>query len=108
MGTIPPSISQNLTPLLRQELGRLDLPHQEQFIEDFRRRRKSTGLGYICWLFGLHYAYLGKWALQLLFWFTLAGLFIWWIIDAFRLPHLIHNENQDLSADILRNIRAIG
>tara|TARA_R110002167_G_scaffold220263_2_gene424869 strand:- start:815 stop:1009 length:195 start_codon:yes stop_codon:yes gene_type:complete len=44
---------------------------------------KSTGTAYLLFLFlfGTHYAYLGKWGLQFLFWFTFGGLGFWAFID---------------------------
>ena len=37
-------------------------------------------------ILGAHYAYLGKWGLQFLFWITLGGLGIWALIDLFLIP----------------------
>lgn len=52
------------------------------FESEVRRRSKSVAVGYVLWLFfGLHYAYVGKWGLQVLFWFTGGGLLVWWLID---------------------------
>ncbi|WP_299221861.1 TM2 domain-containing protein [uncultured Aquimarina sp.] len=56
---------------------------------------KSTGTAYLFYffLFGTHYAYLGKWGLQFLFWFTFGGLGIWSLIDLFTMSDKIDNYN---------------
>ena len=55
---------------------------------------KSTGTAYLCWFFlGCHYAYLGKWGLQILYWFTFGGLGIWALIDLFLIPSKINEHN---------------
>ncbi len=62
---------------------------------------KSTGTAYLCWFFlGCHYAYLGKWGLQFLYWFTLGGLFIWMFIDLFHIPSKVSNHNMMISRQI--------
>lgn len=70
---------------------------------------KSTGTAYLCWFFfGCHYAYLGKWGYQLLYWFTLGGLGFWCFIDLFHIPSKINSHNMLISsqiADIEKNER---
>ena len=56
---------------------------------------KSTGTAYLFYflLFGTHYAYLGKWGLQILFWFTLGGLGFWSLIDLFTMSDKVDKHN---------------
>lgn len=55
---------------------------------------KSSGSAYLFWFFfGCHYAYLGKWGLQFLYWITFGGFFIWAIIDLFTLSGRVANHN---------------
>lgn len=56
---------------------------------------KSTGTAYLLFflLFGTHYAYLGKWGLQFLFWFTFGGIGIWALIDLFTMSSKVNNHN---------------
>lgn len=56
---------------------------------------KSTGSAYLFYLFlfGTHYAYLGKWGIQFLYWFTFGGLGIWALIDLFTIPGKIERHN---------------
>jgi len=55
---------------------------------------KSTALTYLFWLTGgLHYAYLGKWRLQIFFWLSLGGLGVWALIDLFKIPDMVDEYN---------------
>ena len=54
-------------------------------------------------MFGTHYAYLGKWGLQILFWITLGGLGIWAFFDLFTMSGKVARYN----ANIFRQINAI-
>lgn len=55
---------------------------------------KSSGTAYLLWFFfGFHYAYLGKWGLQILYWITFGGFFIWAIIDLFTLSGRVASHN---------------
>jgi len=105
---IPQSISDNLPAMVRNELTKLPAQKQEEFLEEYRRKAKSTGVAYTLWLLlGLHYAYLRKWGLQILFWLTGGGFFIWWLVDLFRIPAMIRDYNKDVATDIFRNLKSI-
>jgi len=55
---------------------------------------KSTGTAYLLWFFlGAHYAYLGKWGIQFLYWITLGGLGIWILIDLFTMSGKVERYN---------------
>ena len=64
-------------------------------------KMKSTGMAYLCWFFiGCHYAYLGKWGLQILYWITLGGFGIWAIIDIFTIPSKVEAHNLAIANQI--------
>jgi hypothetical protein len=55
---------------------------------------KSKGTAFVMyWFLGAHYAYLGKWGIQLAYWFTLGGLGMWLIVDLFRIGGLVKRYN---------------
>jgi len=65
---------------------------------------KSTGTAYLLWFFfGAHYAYLGNWGTQILYWITLGGLGIWALIDLFSMSGKVNRHN----ATIFQQIEAI-
>jgi TM2 domain-containing membrane protein YozV len=68
---------------------------------ELRARVKSTGVAYLFFLFfGAHYAYLGRWGTQILYWLTLGGLGFWALIDLFLLGGKVEKSNAKLYAEI--------
>lgn len=64
-------------------------------------KMKSTGTAYLCWFFlGCHYAYLGKWGIQILYWITLGGVGIWMLIDLFRMGSIVNKHNALIAQQI--------
>ncbi len=60
-------------------------------------RVKSVGTAYLFWfLLGAHYAYLGRWGLQLLFWITLGGLGVWFLLDLFLMSGKVEAYNASI------------
>ena len=58
---------------------------------------RSIGIAYLLFFFaGAHYAYFNKWGTQILFWITFGGLGIWWLIDIFRIPEMVHRYNDPI------------
>ena len=64
-------------------------------------KTKSSGTAYLCWfLLGCHYAYLGKWGIQIIYWLTLGGLGVWAFIDLFLIPGKIRRYNEKIFRQI--------
>ena len=62
---------------------------------------KSLGTAYLFWfILGAHYAYLGKWGLQILFWITLGGIGIWALIDLFIMSGKVNRINAPIFEEI--------
>lgn len=60
---------------------------------------KNTGTAYLFFfLLGAHYAYLGQWVKQILFWFTFGGFGIWALVDLFSIGSKVeqHNTKEEL------------
>src|SRR5690554_2479140 len=106
---VPSSIADNLPSMVKNELTKLSAQKQEEFVEEYNRKAKSTGIAYLFLIviFTMHYGYLRKWGLQVVFWLTGGGFFVWWIIDLFRLPGLVKSYNKDVATDVLRNLKAV-
>ena len=67
---------------------------------------KSTGTAYLFWfLLGAHYAYLGKWGVQILYWITLGGLGLWALIDLFTMSGKVDNFNMPILHEIEKKER---
>ncbi len=79
----------------------MDPRTQEHLI--FEANRKSTGASYLLWFFlgflGAHRFYLGRTGTgiaQLLMCLSIVGIIplaFWWLIDAFRIPEMVRDEN---------------
>ena len=105
---IEPSVANSLPAMVRNELATLAAQRQEEFVDEYDRHSKGLAVAYLLWFFfGLHYAYMRKWGVQVIFWLTLGGVGIWWIVDAFRMPGLIKDYNKDKAVEVLRNLKAI-
>jgi len=102
------AIDATLPAMVRNELARLAPNQQLAFLEEYRRKSKSSGVGYLAWiLFGWQYAYVRKWGVQVLFWITGGGFLLWWLVDAFRIPSLIRDYNKDVAVEALVNLKSI-
>lgn len=102
---ISSSFTDSLPSMVKNELVKMPKQKQEEFVEEYNRKAKSLGIAYLLLIivFATHYGYLEKWGLQVVFWVTGGGFFIWWFIDLFRLPGLVKNYNKDIATDIMRN-----
>lgn len=103
---LPPSVTDTLPFAVTAQLADLPDQAQKEFFDEYNRKSRSTIVGYLLHfaLPGSHYAYLGKWWLMLLFWFTWGGLGVWWLIDWFRIPGLIKEHTGHIANDILKNV----
>lgn len=102
------SLVGTLPAMVITELERLSDREQAAWLEEYERRAKSLGIAYVFWvLAGLHYAYRGKWVVQLLFWCTVGGCLVWWFVDAFRMPGIIRDANRDVAIAVLKDQRAM-
>lgn len=78
----------------------------DAFVDEYRRRRKTILTAYLFLpLLGWHYAYLGKWGLQILCWLTLWGLGIWWLVDWIRLPFAVESRNREIAIELLNQVK---
>lgn len=103
---IPPSIDRELPPAVRRSLASSDAGTQEDFLSEYQRTSRSLGIAYLLWLLlGWHYAYVGRWGIQLLYWLTFAGFLVWAFIDLFRMPSIVRTYNQDKAVEAMRNVK---
>ena len=99
----------DLPLIASQSLATMPDSDKAIFMNEFMRRKRTTGLAYLLWFLGFHYAYFKNWTLLVLFWiscFLVVGI-IWWIIDAFRIPSMRQSYNQDQALAILKDMKAL-
>lgn len=99
----------NMYPaMVRDELVKLTERQQATFSQEYRRRSKSIGVAYLLWLcLGWHYAYLGRWGTQILYWLTAGGLGLWILIDLFRLASVVGSYNRTVAVGVMKDLQAI-
>lgn len=102
------SIVKDLPAMVKNELAKMPAQKQEEFLEEYKRKAKSLPVAYLFLIvvLAMHYGYTGRWGLQILFWVTFGGLWIWWLVDLFRLPGIVGDHNKDLAIEVMRNLKA--
>ena len=103
------SIADTLPSMVKTELAKMSEHKQAEFVEEYKRKKKSVGLSYFFLLIclGMPYGYLGKWGLQLVYWLTGGGFLIWTIILIFTLPSNVRDYNKDVALEAMRNLKAM-
>jgi hypothetical protein len=99
---IPGGIASSLSRTVREQLAYLTPDQQRAFLWRYRAQAKSPAVAFMFLLLGWHYLYLRKGGLQILFWLTLGGLAVWWLLDIFRLPGLVRNYNRRVAVHVMR------
>ena len=99
-------IADSVPPAVRDKVAALPEQRQHEFAGEYNRKARSTATAYsLCLLVGAHYAYVGRWGIQIVFWATLGGLLIWWVVDLLRIPAMIRRYNEGVAKDILRRLQ---
>ncbi len=84
----------------------LDPEVHEAFARDYTRRRKSLLITYLLLPLGFHYLYLERIVLLVAFVSTAGGLFIWTIVDLFRIPGMVARQNESIAWTLTTQYRA--
>ena len=94
------------------ELAQLPEAKQTEFLTAFHKQSRSLAFAYLTSLIYCHYGLLGRWAMSGIMWaslFVTAALgSVWWLIDLVRLPAMVRSHNQQVAADILRQLNPAG
>ncbi len=104
---ISDSIKDQVPDYILTQLAGFSAAQQSQFVDEFKRKARNPTTALILAILGLHYFYLNKFGMQALFWITLGGIWIWWIIDLFRIKSIIKDQNKDVAIDIMRSMKAV-
>lgn len=94
------------TALLLNELT----PAQKNYVTNrLAAKEKDLSVAYLCWFFCIHYFYLRKPDFYLrkpvrniLYWITYGGVFIWAIIDLFRMKSLVEKCNETIVQELIQ------
>jgi hypothetical protein len=98
----------NLLPaMVQNQLRELSEERHSEYLEEYERRRKRTGIAYLFSFIGCHYAYVRKWGILALFWLTAGGMSLWAFIDLFRIPGIVRDCNRDVAIAVLKDLRSV-
>ena len=82
-----------LYPEVLRELDKFSDEKQREFFAMYEEKRKVVKTAYMHWIFWSHYLYLEKFSTHRIYRLTGAGLYIWGIIDLFRIPKMVKDYN---------------
>lgn len=103
---IEESISKNLPMMLKEPLSKMSEEKQSIFVEEFKKRSKNVGIMTVLAVFlPIQLFLLGKTGLGLVYWLTLGGLGIWWVIEIFLTSKRVKEYNTDVGTQILRDMK---
>ncbi|MCP4750881.1 MAG: TM2 domain-containing protein [Proteobacteria bacterium] len=98
----------DLPATVREALSKLPSILKEEFMEEYRIQYRHVGVSYLLWLipppFSCHYLYMRRRFLQVLYFLTCGGVFVWWLADLFRMPQLIQEDNRKTARKILKKM----
>lgn len=94
-----------LPPHLKADFQELESKKQGAFIYEFDRKRKSRSATFLLSIIGLHYAYLGRWGLFVVYLLTLGGVGIWWLIAIFLSVSDCRDKNRDIALEVMKSIK---
>lgn len=105
---VPTADQVELPATVREALNRLPRVFQTEFMEEYRLQSRNTVISYLLWLipppFSGHYLYMKKPFRQTLFFLTCGGVFLWWLVDLFRIPEMVRQENRNIARKQLRKL----
>jgi len=106
MSDIPSVISRQIPEAVLRRLDSLEPLTQEAYLMEFQKKRKSGFVAFLLWCVfpAWHYFYVSKVWVNLLFWLTIGGFGIWWVIDLFRLSGLVREYNKTIAISVLKEI----
>ncbi len=105
---LPVPYEQTLPATVREAVSKLPPVLKEEFYEEYALAERKTGLSYLFWLipppFSCHYLYNNRVLMQILYFLTCGGVFIWWIVDFFRIPQIVKDENRKTARKNLKKM----
>lgn len=100
------AVLDTLPSSLKQALGQLTDAQQAMFEEEYKRKMKPPmKMQLLAIFFPIQHFLMGKTGSGILFWITLGGFWIWWIIDMFAIGGRVRDFNEDIARTLLRDMK---
>lgn len=106
---VDPSISDQLPSIVKVALSQMNVEKQSMFVEEYKRKRVDlTVIVLLSIFFPIQLFLLGKTALGVVFFFTLGGFGLWYVLEIILAWPRGKKHNEDLASQIMRDMRAMG
>jgi hypothetical protein len=113
--TVADNLPERLSPVLedlpatvKEALSKLPPVLRDEFHEEYLIQHRSLPISYLLWLIppplSCHYLFNRRIFTQILFTLTCGGVFLWWLVDIFRLPQTVADENRKSARRILKKL----
>jgi len=92
------------------KISLVKLPPEAQIYAeaDYNTKKKSLIMAYVlCLTVGAHYFYLRQKARQMIFYATMGGMGVWWIIDIFLLLWYVDKANEEIAREVVAQHRIL-
>jgi len=101
-------LDKELPATVREALLQLPPVLRKEFYEEYKIQNRHVGISYLLWLipppFSCHYLYIRSRFTQILYSLTFGGAYIWWIVDLFRIPKIVEEDNRKTAKRILKKL----
>ncbi|MDD2700214.1 MAG: TM2 domain-containing protein [Sideroxydans sp.] len=102
-------VAKTLPSSVKNALGQMTGEQQAVFEEEYKKKMKSPLLMQLLAIFfPIHYFLLGRIGTGLIFLFTIGGVYVWWLIDIFRIRGVVDAHNEDAAKALLRDMKIMG
>ena len=106
---ISTELANKLPSSVKNSLGKMPSEQQAVFEEEYSRKKRNPVLLLIlAILFPIHFFLEGRVGMGLLYWITIGGFGIWWIIEIFLVWGRTNRYNEDQSKALLRDMKIMG
>ena len=104
--SVTDSVADELPSTVKTALSKIEENQQQQFEEDYKRKRRSPGVMLaLAILFPIQHFLEGKVGLGILYWLSLGGLGVWYVIDAVLIWGRTKRHNEETGKNILRDMK---
>jgi TM2 domain-containing membrane protein YozV len=106
---IKDTTSVTLPSSVKSSLAQMNPEQQLIFEEDYLKKMKNpTTLLLLAILFPIHYFLLGQTGKGVLFLLTGGGVYVWYIIDWFRIKGMVNEFNEEIAKTLIRDMKTMG
>jgi hypothetical protein len=99
-------VTDSLPSTVKSALSKMSAEQQSLFYDEYKRKSKNLGvLMALAILFPIQLFLLGKTGLGILFFCTLGGMGVWFVIEVIMTPKRVKEYNADVATTIVRDMK---